>query len=159
MKLQLHSELATCAAMSTIPTHKQALEHALAAKAKIESELVKIEKNIYDLESHYLAETAGSNIITGFRQSVTSSSSSRRGASAVDEYRAFSLSSVSSPVGSRAWPAALRSPAIAPGAPLFAGIPAKASGRSDGGSKSRSRSGSGIRKKPRLSGAAAAEKR
>ena len=38
----------------------------LDAKARIESELAKVEKQIYDLESNYFEETAGFNIVRGY---------------------------------------------------------------------------------------------
>ena len=42
------------------------LSSALEAKARVESQLAAVEKQLYDLESSYFDETAGFNIVRGY---------------------------------------------------------------------------------------------
>jgi hypothetical protein len=104
---------------------------------RVETDLARIEKQIYDLESNYLDETAGSNLVRGwanFSKQVLLLASLARSlrvliwpcrslqakkvtGSALADDRVFSLSSVTSPLKERPWPESLRSVAASTGMP------------------------------------------
>lgn len=97
-----------------------ALRDAVEAKKRLEQQIVQVEKQIYELEGHVLGEQH--NIVTGFaglqKGPVLTPASVAKAAPPVNaDLRVFSLSSLSSPLGERPWPANLPPPPGAPHAP------------------------------------------
>lgn len=102
---------------------------------RIEAELVKVEKQIFDLESAYLEETAGANAVKGW-SSFSRAVQVKKPFPISDEDRIFSLSSLTSPLSGAPWPAPLRSAGAHTPSPADS-HPASASGgfRKEGGKR------------------------
>jgi hypothetical protein len=108
------------------------LRDALEAKKRLEQQIVQVEKQIYELEGHVLGEQH--NIVAGFsglqKGPVLTPASVTKAAPPVSaDLRVFSLSSLSSPLGERPWPAHLPPSGGAPHAPASGAGAAAGKGR------------------------------
>lgn len=120
--------------MSLEKADKDALAAALKAKASLEEELERIEKQIYDLEGNYLGATAQyGNVLRGWAGvgSLDKLPPADDASHAVaPTERLFSLSSVTSPVFRT--PAVPGAPAVLPGPPRGADVEGAGAGAGAG---------------------------
>ena len=76
---------------------------ALEGKRKLEADIAAVERQLYELEGHVLAEPF--NVVTGFA-GFHKGPAINATRPVLPEERIFSLSSLTSPVGAMPWPAA-----------------------------------------------------
>ena len=83
----------------------------ISSLCRLEADLSKIEKQIFDLETVYLEETCGANTIRGWT-AFGKAVQQKKGIKFYTEIdRVFSLSSTTSPLGDQDWPTAVTDPA------------------------------------------------